>query len=120
MKLFELDKTHEKNIEEINLINPIIDEVMHRKLMETKKLIDKYIDKWDTYKKNNNDYKICLADANYNIEKADNINEDRAFVLQTDDTMVDFYNIDNDIDKMELSNKRKEMVKECIENRKKK
>ena len=71
-------------------------------------------------KKNNNDYKICLADANYNIEKADNINEDRAFVLQTDDTMVDFYNIDNDIDKMELSNKRKEMVKECIENRKKK
>ena len=36
MKLFELDKTHEKNIEEINLINPIIDEVMHRKLMETK------------------------------------------------------------------------------------
>ena len=52
------------------------------------------------YKKANNaDYKACLSDANYNIEKLDNINQDRISILQTDDTMIDFYNIDNDIDK---------------------
>jgi len=61
MKLFELDSTHNKIIEEINLINPIIDEVMHKNLMETKKLIDKYQNKWDRYKKNNNDYEYVYT-----------------------------------------------------------
>ena len=68
MKLFKLDKTHEKIIKEINLINPIIDEVMHRKLMETKKLIDEYQDKWDRYKKNNNEYEYVYT-VSTNIRK---------------------------------------------------
>ena len=73
------------------------------------------------YKKTNNaDYKACLSDANYNIEKIDNINQDRISVLQTDDTMIDFYNIENDINNIELSTKRNEMIDDCMKNRIKK
>ena len=73
------------------------------------------------YKKANNaDYKACLSDANYNIEKLDNINQDRISILQTDDTMIDFYNIDNDIDKIKLSNKKNKMINDCMKRRIKK
>ena len=64
-------------------------------------------------------YKICLQDANHNIEKNININQDRIDMLQTDDTMIDFYNIDNDIDKINLLKKRNKMIDECIKRRSK-
>ena len=69
---------------------------------------------------NNADYKVCLIDANHRINKLYNINQDRIAVLQTDDTMVDFYNIQNDIDNIELSKKRNVMIDDCMKNRIKK
>ena len=76
---------------------------------------------FDKYKKtNSSDYKVCLSDANYSIDKLYNINQDRIAVLQTDDTMVDFYNIENDIDNIKLSAKRNSMIDECMKNRIKK
>ena len=76
---------------------------------------------FDIYKKiNSSDYKICLSDANHSIDKLYNINQDRIVVLQTDDTMVDFYNIENDIDNIKLSAKRNKMIDECMKNRMKK
>ena len=67
------------------------------------------------YKKSDNpDFKVCLTDANDNIYKSYNINQDRNAVLQTDDTMVDFYNIENDIDNIKLSAKRNKMINEDI------
>ena len=59
-------------------------------------------------------YKICLQDANHNIEKNININQDRIDMLQTDDTMIDLYNIENDIDEMKLSQRRVEMIEDCM------
>ena len=76
---------------------------------------------FDKYKKTNSyDYKVCLSDANHSIDKLYNINQDRITVLQTDDTMVDFYNIENDIDNIKLSAKRNAMIDECMKNRIKK
>ena len=59
-------------------------------------------------------YKICLEDANHNIEKNININQDRIDMLQTDDTMIDLYNIGNDIDEIKLSQKRIKMIEDCM------
>ena len=59
-------------------------------------------------------YKICLQDANHNIEKNININQDRIDMLQTDDTMIDLYNIENDIDEMKLSQRRVKMIEDCM------
>ena len=55
-----------------------------------------------------------------NRENLQNINQDKIDILQTDDTMVDFYNIDNDIDKINLSKKRNKMINECMKIRYKK
>ena len=77
--------------------------------------------KFKMYKKSNNaNYKVCLNDASHRINKLYNINQDRIAVLQTDDTMVDFYNIQNDIDNIELSKKRNVMIDDCMKNRIKK
>ncbi len=77
--------------------------------------------KYDHLKKNKNPaYETCLNDANHNIENLQNINQDKIDILQTDDTMVDFYNIDNDIDKINLSKKRNKMINECMKIRYKK
>ena len=62
-------------------------------------------------------YKICLQDANHNIEKNINIQQDRIDMLQTDDTMIDLYNIENDIDEIKLSQRRKEMIKDCMKSK---
>ena len=64
------------------------------------------------------DYKICLNDANHNIETKVNINQDRIDMLQTDGTMVDLYNIGNDIDEIKLSQSRNKMIEDCIKSRK--
>mgnify|MGYP001454803542 CR=1 FL=1 len=82
---------------------------------------DTYVSKYDHLKKIKNPaYETCLNDANYNIENLQNINQDKIDILQTDDTMVDFYNIDNDIDKINLSKKRNKMINECMKRRYKK
>ena len=62
-------------------------------------------------------YKICLQDANHNIEKNVNINQDRMDMLQTDDTMIDLYNIGNDIDEIKLSQKRTKMIEDCMKSK---
>ena len=75
--------------------------------------------KYDHLKKNKNPaYETCLNDANHNINTKVNINQDRNDMLQTDDTMVDLYNIGNEIDEIKLSNKRNEMIKDCLNKRK--
>ena len=35
-------------------------------------------------------------------------------MLQTDDTMIDLYNIGNDIDEIKLSQKRIKMIEDCM------
>ena len=74
---------------------------------------------FNTSKFNNesSNYKICLKDANDNIETSININQDRIDMLQTDDTMVDSYNIGNDIDNIKLSKKREKMIEDCMKSR---
>ena len=67
--------------------------------------------------KQSSKYKICLEDANYNIEKNININQDRINMLQTDDTMIDLYNIGNDIDEIKLSQTRTRMIEDCMKSR---
>ena len=62
-------------------------------------------------------YKICLQDANHNIEKNININQDRIDLLQTDDIMIDLYNIGNDTDEIKLSQRRTEMIQDCMKSR---
>lgn len=62
-------------------------------------------------------YKICLKDANHNIEKNININQDRIDMLQTDDTLVDLYNIGNEIDQIELSQRRDKMIEDCMKSK---
>ena len=69
------------------------------------------------FNKESSNYKICLKDANDNIETSININQDRIDMLQTDDTMVDSYNIGNDIDNIKLSKKRKKMIEDCMKSR---
>ena len=69
------------------------------------------------FNKQSSKYKICLKDANHNIQKNININQDRIDMLQTDDTMVDSYNIGNDIDNIKLSKKRKKMIEDCMKSR---
>lgn len=81
---------------------------------------DMYISKYDHFKEiKNPNYETCLNDANHNIENLDNINQDKIAILQTDDTMIDFYNIDNDIDKINLLKKRNKMIDECMKRRSK-
>ena len=69
------------------------------------------------FNKQSSNYKICLKDANDNIETSININQDRIDMLQTDDTMVDSYNIGNDIDNIKLSKKREKMIEDCMKSR---
>ena len=69
------------------------------------------------FNKQSSNYKICLNDANDNIETSININQDRIDMLQTDDTMVDLYNIGNDIDNIKLSKKREKMIEDCMKSR---
>ena len=69
------------------------------------------------FNKQTSKYKICLKDANHNIEKNININQDRIDMLQTDDTMIDLYNIGNDIDEIKLSQKRTKMIEDCMKSR---
>ena len=66
------------------------------------------------FNKQTANYKICLQDANHTIEKNININQDRIDMLQTDDTMIDLYNIGNDIDEIKLSQKRIKMIEDCM------
>ena len=35
-------------------------------------------------------------------------------MLQTDDTMIDLYNIGNDIDEIKLSQRRQKMIEDCM------
>ena len=69
------------------------------------------------FNKQSSNYKICLKDANDNIETSININQDRIDILQTDDTMVDSYNILNDIDNIKLSKTREKMIEDCMKSR---
>tara|TARA_B100000029_G_scaffold501619_2_gene575419 strand:- start:1684 stop:1968 length:285 start_codon:yes stop_codon:yes gene_type:complete len=69
---------------------------------------------FSNFNKKNKNYKVCLNDANHNINTKVNINQDRNDMLQTDDTMVDLYNIGNEIDQIKLSNKRDDMIKDCL------
>ena len=69
------------------------------------------------FNKQSSKYKICLEDANYNIEKNININQDRINMLQTDDTMIDLYNIGNDIDEIKLTQTRTQMIEDCMKSR---
>ena len=69
------------------------------------------------FNKQSSNYKICLKDANDNIETSININQDRIDMLQTDDTMVDLYNTENDIDNIKLSKKREKMIEDCMKSR---
>ena len=62
-------------------------------------------------------YKICLQDADHTIEKNININQDRIDMLQTDDIMIDLYNIGNDTDEIKLSQRRTEMIQDCMKSR---
>ncbi len=62
-------------------------------------------------------YELCLKDADHNIEKKININQDRIDMMQTDDNMVDLYNIQNDIDGIKLSQNRSEMIENCMKSR---
>ena len=69
------------------------------------------------FNKQSSNYKICLKDANDNIETSININQDRIDMLQTDDIMIDLYNIGNDTDEIKLSQRRTEMIQDCMKSR---
>jgi len=56
MKFYNLKKDHEKSIEQISLINPIINDLLYAKLHNVKKKIDLYPYKWDKYKSIHNKY----------------------------------------------------------------
>ena len=64
--------------------------------------------------KQSSKYKICLKDANHNIQKNIDIKQDRIDMLQSDDTMIDLYNIENDIDEIKFSQKRTKMIEDCM------
>ena len=38
-------------------------------------------------------------------------------MLQTDDTMIDLYNIGNDIDEIKLTQTRTQMIEDCMKSR---
>ena len=69
------------------------------------------------FNKQSSKYKICLKDANHNIQKNINIKQDRIDMLQSDDTMIDLYNIENDIDEIKLSQRRVKMIEDCMKSR---
>ena len=66
------------------------------------------------FNKQSSKYKICLKDANHNIQKNINIKQDRIDMLQSDDTKIDLYNIKNDIDEIKFSQKRTKMIEDCM------
>ena len=66
------------------------------------------------FNKQSSKYKICLKDANHNIQKNIDIKQDRIDMLQSDDTMIDLYNIENDIDEIKFSQKRTKMIEDCM------
>jgi len=69
------------------------------------------------FNKQSSKYKICLKDANHNIQKNINIKQDRIDMLQSDDTMIDLYNIENDIEEIKFSKKRTNMIEDCMKSR---
>ena len=69
------------------------------------------------FNKQSSKYKICLKDANHNIKKNININQDRIDMLQSDDTMIDLYNIENDIEEIKFSKKRTNMIEDCMKSK---
>ena len=69
------------------------------------------------FNKQSSKYKICLKDANHNIQKNINIKQDRIDMLQSDDTMIDLYNIENDIDEIKFSQKRTKMIEDCMKSK---
>ena len=69
------------------------------------------------FNKQSSKYKICLKDANHNIQKNININQDRIDMLQSDDTMIDLYNIENDIEEIKFSKKRTNMIEDCMKSK---
>ena len=73
--------------------------------------------KTSEFNKQSSKYKICLKDANHNIQKNININQDRIDMLQSDDTMIDLYNIENDIEEIKFSKKRTNMIEDCMKSR---
>ena len=46
-----------------------------------------------------------------------NIKQDRIDMLQTNDSMIDLYNIENDMDEIKLSQKRAEMIDDCMKSK---
>lgn len=71
MKYFKIRNDHIKRLEVIDLINPILYEVFHQKLVETKKTIDSHIDKWNLYRSHENvyEYVYSSSDTTKNICK---------------------------------------------------
>ena len=69
------------------------------------------------FNKQSSKYKICLKDANHNIQKNINIKQDRIDMLQSDETMIDLYNIENDIEEIKFSKKRTNMIEDCMKSR---
>ena len=69
MKYTLLNDNHKKEIRLINLINPILFDLYHKKIYETKKLIDNYTHKWKLYRKYKNIYEYVYTSSNiqYNI-----------------------------------------------------
>ena len=69
MKYILLNINHKKEIELINLINPILFDLFHKNIYETKQLIDKCINKWKKYRKFKNIYEYVYTSSNiqYNI-----------------------------------------------------
>tara|TARA_B100001094_G_scaffold3232_1_gene2885 strand:- start:2495 stop:3592 length:1098 start_codon:yes stop_codon:yes gene_type:complete len=65
MKIFEFDHTHSKDIIEKGNRNRIIDKHLHKRLNDTKGLIDNYDKyKWDKYKKHLNPYEYIYIQSN--------------------------------------------------------
>ena len=64
MKYTLLKGNHKKEIKLINLINPILFDLYHKKIYETKKLIDNYTHKWKLYRKYKNIYEYVYTSSN--------------------------------------------------------
>jgi 23S rRNA U2552 (ribose-2'-O)-methylase RlmE/FtsJ len=61
MKYFTINKNHTKKICLTDIINPIIFDVFHQQLIETKKTIDSHIDKWNLYRSHENIYEYIYS-----------------------------------------------------------
>lgn len=61
MKYFLLQNNHSKRLQQIDLINPICYDKLHKKLYDTKKSIDKYSSKWNMYRGIENPYEYVYT-----------------------------------------------------------